>query len=67
VLDRPIAVQLRHHHRAEAARLQPDGEQGVTVRFARPSGAVTPGQYAVFFEGDLVLGGGRIRRDAAGD
>ena len=63
-----VGVQLRHHHPAEAARLLPDTEGddggGVRVRFERPSGAVTPGQYAAFYDGDLVLGGGRIRRPA---
>jgi len=62
-----VGVQLRHHHQAEAARLLPDSDadgQGLRVRFERPSGAVTPGQYAAFYDGDLVLGGGRIRRPA---
>jgi tRNA-uridine 2-sulfurtransferase len=59
-------VQLRHHHAPEAASLAllPDGS--VRVDFERPSFAVTPGQSAVFYEGDTVLGGGRIARDAAG-
>jgi len=59
-----VGVQLRHHHRAEPARLAPDGDDGVHVRFLNPSGAVTPGQYAAFYDGDLVLGGGRLRRPA---
>lgn len=67
VLGRALAVQSRQHHPAEPACLLPDGEDGVRVHFERPSAAVTPGQYAVFYDGDLVLGGGRIRRESAGD
>ena len=54
-----VEVQLRHHHRPERAQLSvaPDGD--VLVAFEQPSGAVCPGQYAVFYHGDLVLGGGR--------
>jgi tRNA-specific 2-thiouridylase len=65
--ERParVLVQLRHHHAPEPARLQDLGGGAVQVRFERPSAAVTPGQYAAFYEGDLVLGGGRIARDAA--
>ncbi len=64
---RTVLVQLRHHHDPEPARLQrrPDGD--VSVRFLRPSEAVTPGQYAVFYDGDRVLGGGRIRRRPAAE
>jgi tRNA-specific 2-thiouridylase len=62
-----VLVQMRHHHEPVPARLavQPDGD--VHVRFATPCDAVTPGQWAVFYEGDRVLGGGRIRREALSD
>jgi tRNA-specific 2-thiouridylase len=60
-----VLVQLRHHHEPEPARLAalPDG--AVRVHFVLPSLAVTPGQYAVFYAGDVVLGAGRIAREPA--
>jgi tRNA-specific 2-thiouridylase len=36
-----------------------DGE-AITLRFSTPQRAVSPGQSAVVFSGDVVLGGGRI-------
>ncbi|MGQ0552111.1 MAG: tRNA 2-thiouridine(34) synthase MnmA [Planctomycetota bacterium] len=61
-----VLVQLRHHHRAVPARLQPaEAERGVRVHFEAPTDAVTPGQYAVFYDEARVLGGGRVLRRAA--
>jgi tRNA-specific 2-thiouridylase len=58
----PLLVQLRHHHNAEPATVKPrtPDSSEVDVHFDRPSHDVTPGQYAVFYDGDRVVGGGRI-------
>jgi tRNA-specific 2-thiouridylase len=59
--DEPLAcdVQIRHHAAAHAATLTMAGD-GVHVRLAAAVDGVAPGQAAVFFRGDEVLGGGWI-------
>ena len=55
------AVKIRNKHAAAAATVYPTAESArVEVRFDEPQRAVTPGQAAVFYDGDLVLGGGWI-------
>jgi tRNA-specific 2-thiouridylase len=54
-------VKIRNKHVPAPATLVPGEHPGrVEVRFDKPQRAVTPGQAAVFFDGDLVLGGGWI-------
>ena len=54
-------VRIRHQHQAAPATLIPASDPArVEVRFDEPQRAVTPGQAAVFYDGDLVLGGGWI-------
>ncbi len=53
-------VQIRYTHTAAAATVEPSGADRVRVRFRDPQYAVTPGQAAVFYEDDEVLGGGWI-------
>jgi tRNA-specific 2-thiouridylase len=55
-----ISVKLRYRHEAIDALLIPDGITCCTLRFRHPHPAVTPGQGAVFYEDDRVLGGGWI-------
>jgi tRNA-specific 2-thiouridylase len=61
-LKRPMeaSVQIRYRSPAEPARLEPH-PAGVLVRFDVQRKSVTPGQAAVFYQGDLVLGGGTIQ------
>jgi tRNA-specific 2-thiouridylase len=54
------AVKVRYRSRPVAAQLEPLGEDRVKVIFKEPQRAVTPGQAAVFYRGELVLGGGVI-------
>jgi tRNA-specific 2-thiouridylase len=54
-------VKIRNKHAAAAATLYAAGDpDSVEVVFDEPQRAVTPGQGAVFYDGDLVLGGGWI-------
>jgi tRNA-specific 2-thiouridylase len=62
--QRPLRadVQVRHRHRPAAATIEPTCGGGARVIFDEPVRAVTPGQAAVFYNGDVVLGGGWIAR-----
>lgn len=54
-----VMVQLRSRHRACSAEALRVGE-GISVRFRSPQRAVAPGQTAVFYRGNAVLGAGTI-------
>ncbi len=60
-LDRPIRAQakLRYTPNTAPCTLYPT-EDGAELVFDQPQRAATPGQAAVFYDGDLVLGGGTI-------
>jgi tRNA-specific 2-thiouridylase len=53
-------VVVRYHAKPAAARITPTAAGGAEVRFETPVTAVVPGQVAVFYDGDRVLGGGTI-------
>lgn len=53
-------VKIRYQHQASPARLEPLSDGTVLVNFDHAQRAITPGQSAVFYDGDILLGGGII-------
>jgi tRNA-specific 2-thiouridylase len=54
-------AKIRHKHEPAPATIEPLGATTARVTFEAPQRAITPGQATVFYEGDVVLGGGWIR------
>jgi tRNA-specific 2-thiouridylase len=55
-----VAVKIRHRHEPAPAVIEASDPGEVTVTFDEPQRAITPGQAAVFYDGDVVVGGGWI-------
>ena len=62
-LESPLraAVKIRHRHEPAAATIAPIDTTSARVIFDEPQRAITPGQAAVFYSGEVVLGGGWIK------
>lgn len=56
----PAIVKVRYQHPGERATLLPLTDNIIKVVFTEPQFGITPGQAAVFYEGDVCLGGGWI-------
>src|SRR4030066_1887269 len=54
-------VKIRYNHPGSEASLSPEGGGELEVKFKTPQKAITPGQAAVFYDGETVLGGGWIK------
>jgi tRNA-specific 2-thiouridylase len=55
-----LGVKIRHRHEPAGATVEATGRDEVVVSFDQPQRAITPGQAAVFYDGDVVVGGGWI-------
>jgi tRNA-specific 2-thiouridylase len=55
-----VTVKIRHRHEPAPATVEKSGDDEILVRFDEPQRAITPGQAAVFYDGNLVVGGGWI-------
>ena len=58
--ERPVTVRIRHRHAGATGRVKLEGNGHFKVQLDAPARAVTPGQAAVVYEGERVLGGGWI-------
>ena len=60
----PVRASVRIRYRAQEApaTITPLGSGEVSVDFDEPQAAITPGQAAVFYDGDVVVGGGWIKQ-----
>jgi tRNA-specific 2-thiouridylase len=57
-----LKARIRYLHHEASAVISPIDNEKVSVKFNEPQMAITPGQAAVFYDGDMVLGGGTIER-----
>jgi tRNA-specific 2-thiouridylase len=53
-------VKIRHRHEPAPGLLEKINHDEVLVTFDQPQRAITPGQAAVFYDNDVVVGGGWI-------
>ena len=54
-----VGVKIRYKSQEAGAVLYPHGDEAL-VCFEQPQRALTPGQAAVFYQGDVLVGGGII-------
>ena len=61
-LQKPMRLyaKIRHRHEPAPATVENTGNDEVCVTFDEPQRAITPGQAVVFYDGDIVVGGGWI-------
>jgi tRNA-uridine 2-sulfurtransferase len=55
-----VTAKIRHRHEPAPALLEKSGDAELVLTFDQPQRAITPGQAAVFYDGDVVVGGGWI-------
>ena len=57
-----VTVKIRYNHPGAYATVSPQPGSRATIKLDTPQRAITPGQAAVFYQDDLVVGGGWILR-----
>ncbi len=57
-----VVAKIRYRHAGEEAVVSPMADGKAVVRFKKPVRSATPGQAVVFYDGDVVLGGGTIEK-----
>ena len=63
-LKKPIKVKakIRYLHNETEVEVIPLDKENIRVKFREPQIAITPGQAVVFYDGNIVVGGGVIER-----
>ena len=56
-----VQAKIRHKHQPAMASVERTGEDEVVAIFDEPQRSITPGQAVVFYDGDVVVGGGWIK------
>jgi tRNA-uridine 2-sulfurtransferase len=59
-----LAAKTRYRQADAPCQFQAEGDAGFALDFAEPQWAVTPGQSAVLYDGEVCLGGGVITTSA---
>ena len=55
-----VSVKIRHRHEPAPAVIEKTADDEILATFDQPQRAITPGQAAVFYDGNVVVGGGWI-------
>ena len=56
-----VSIKIRSAQKEKDGRIEPLENGFVKATFFHPNDSITPGQSAVFYDGDIVLGGGIIK------
>ena len=60
-IDKSLEVEVKTRYSVKQAKAKVIGDKGfIKIKFDEPQRAITPGQSAVFYIGDIVVGGGKI-------
>ena len=57
-----VEVKIRYNSKKAPAIVSPYQDDEILINFKKPQRAITPGQSAVFYQGDIVIGGGIIEK-----
>jgi tRNA-specific 2-thiouridylase len=57
-----VEVKIRYNSKKSPAIISSYQDNKILINFEKPQRAITPGQSAVFYQGDIVLGGGIIEK-----